>query len=125
MQRASYRDPAVDTGHDARIVLANALMPPGYTRMIADLSVDQRSLGAAATPPERAASRVADLMSDAAEGIARSTLRVAGDIVRMVSNSGFQRLEPREGGWTVESIAERFREDGTTELSLDRSGDPF
>jgi NAD(P)-dependent dehydrogenase (short-subunit alcohol dehydrogenase family) len=108
--------------YDVRV---NALMPTGFTRMIEDIPEGQRSFGAEEMPPERAAPMVAYLMSDAAEGITGTTIRAAGDVVGTVSNPEYQRLGFREGGWTVESLAERFREDVTTGIDLDRSGDSF
>lgn len=108
--------------YDIRV---NALMPTGYTRMIADIPEGQRSFGAEEMPPEGAAPMVAYLMSDEAAGITGSTIRAAGDVVGTLSNPEFQRLGFREGGWTVESLAERFRDDVAKGIELDRSEDTF
>lgn len=104
-------------------IRVNALMPTGYTRMIEDIPEGQRSFGAEEMAPERAAPMVAYLMSDAAEGITGSTIRAAGDAVGTVSDPDIQRLGFRDGGWTVESLVEQFRDGVTTGIDLNRSGD--
>lgn len=60
-------------------VRVNALMPTAYTRMIEDIPEEKRLFTREEMPPERVASMVGYLLSDAAENVTGCTLRVAGD----------------------------------------------
>lgn len=107
--------------YDVRV---NALMPTAFTRMIEEIPEAKRPFTREELPPEKIAPVVAYLMSDAAEDITGSTIRAAGDAIGYVSNPEIERLGYREGGWTPEALADRFREI-TGDVQLNQSGDAF
>lgn len=106
-------------------VRVNALMPTGYTRMIENIPEEQRPFTQEDLPPEKVAPLVAYTMSDAAEDITGCTLRAAGDSIGVVSDPEIVRLGYKDGGWAAEDIAERFKDDLTSDLDLEKSGPAF
>jgi 3-oxoacyl-[acyl-carrier protein] reductase len=68
---------------------------------------------------------VAYLLSDEAKDITGCTLRAAGDAIGIVSDPQVTKVGYQEGGWTVEDIAERFRDPIAKDVELDRSGSAF
>jgi NAD(P)-dependent dehydrogenase (short-subunit alcohol dehydrogenase family) len=105
-------------------VRVNALMPTAYTRMIENIPEEKRS-AEQEEPPEKIAPVVAYLMSDEATDVTGCTIRAAGDAVGLVSNPEVERLAFKEGGWTLEAIADRFRDTVGSGRELDRSDPAF
>ena len=106
-------------------IRVNALMPTAYTRMIEDIPEEKRPFTKEEMPPENIGSMVAYLMSDKAEGISGSTIRVAGNAVGIVSDPEIFRLGFQEGGWESEDIAERFQSEIAQGVQLDKSDTAF
>lgn len=102
-------------------VRVNALMPTAFTRLIEQIPEEQRPFSEDEMPPEKIAPMVGYLMSDEAEDINGCILRAAGDAVGLVSDPSIDRLMFQEGGWTAESIANRFRDTVGNDVELDRS----
>jgi len=73
-------------------------------------------------PPESVAPIAAYLLSDAAEGVTGCTIRATGESVGLVSDPAIERLAFREDGWTVEALADQFRDTVRSRVDLDRSG---
>lgn len=103
-------------------VRVNALMPTAYTRLIEEIPEDKRPFTREEKPPEKVAPVVGYLFSDAAEDINGRIVRSSGDLVGLVSDPSIDRVAFQEGGWTVEELADRFRETVGDGVQLDRSG---
>lgn len=103
-------------------VRVNAVMPTAYTRLIEEIPEEHRPFTAEEMPPERIAPPVAYLLSDHAEDINGCIVRAAGDAVGLVSEPSIDRLAFKDGGWTVDELADRFRETVGEGVDLDRSG---
>jgi NAD(P)-dependent dehydrogenase (short-subunit alcohol dehydrogenase family) len=106
-------------------IRVNALMPTAYTRMIDDIPEEKRPFSREEMPPENVGPMVAYLMSDEAEDITGSTIRVAGNVVGVVSDPEIFRLGFQEDGWTAEDIVERFQSEVAQGVQLDKSGTAF
>lgn len=106
-------------------IRVNALMPTAYTRMIEDIPEEKQPFTEEEMPPERVGAAVAFLMSDAAEDITGSTIRAASDAVGVVTDPEIVRLGIKDGGWTAEELAERFRDDIAEGIELNKSGAAF
>lgn len=106
-------------------VRVNALMPTAYTRMIEEIPEEKRPFTREEMPPEAIGPVVGYLMSDAAEGVTGTTIRAAGDGVGVVSDPEIVRFGVREGGWSIEALADRFASDVAQGVDLDRSGPAF
>lgn len=103
-------------------VRVNALMPTAYTRLIEEIPEDKRPFTREEKPPEKVAPVVGYLFSDAAEDINGRIVRSSGDLVGLVSDPSIDRVAFQEGGWTVEDLADRFRETVGDGVQLDTSG---
>jgi NAD(P)-dependent dehydrogenase (short-subunit alcohol dehydrogenase family) len=108
--------------YDVRV---NAFMPTAYTRMIENIPESQRPFEEDELPPEKAATMVAYLMSDAAEDVTGNTVRAAGDMVGIVSGPEIERVGIKDGGWTVDDLAERFESQLCEGMDLDNSEASF
>lgn len=102
-------------------VRVNALMPTAYTRLIEEIPEDKRPFTREEMPPEKVAPVVGYLMSDEADDINGCIVRSAGDEVGLVSEPSIDHVAFREGGWTVESLTDRFRETVGRDVDLDKS----
>jgi 3-oxoacyl-[acyl-carrier protein] reductase len=65
------------------------------------------------------------LMSEAATGVNGLTVRASGEMVGLVSDPQATRVAYRDGGWTPEAVAERFREVFGEHENLDRRRYPL
>jgi NAD(P)-dependent dehydrogenase (short-subunit alcohol dehydrogenase family) len=108
--------------YDVRV---NALMPTAYTRMIENIPEEQRPFEEEDLPPEKVAPAIGFLLSDAAEDVTGCTIRAAGDMVGIVSNPENHRIGVKDGGWTVEDLAEQFEARVAEGLDLDNSEASF
>jgi NAD(P)-dependent dehydrogenase (short-subunit alcohol dehydrogenase family) len=106
-------------------IRVNALMPTAYTRMIEDIPEDKRPFTQEEMPAQRVGAMVVYLMSDEADGITGSTLRVAGDSVGIVSDPEISRLGFKKGGWEPEEIAEEFQSKIAEDTELGKSDTAF
>lgn len=106
-------------------VRVNALMPTAYTRMIEDIPEEKRPFTREEMPPERVASMVGYLLSDAAENITGSTLRVAGDQVGVYTDPEPARTGYKDDGWSAEDLAESFESEVADGIDLNKSGGAF
>lgn len=103
-------------------VRVNALMPTAYTRMtVHGIPEEKMPFDEAEMPPAKVAPMISFVMSDAAEDISGVTLRAGGDAVGIVSDPEFVRLGYRDGGWTAEALAERFREEIGNGINLNKT----
>lgn len=106
-------------------VRANALMPLAFTRMTESIPEEYRSFGPDEKPPEKVAPVVAYLMSDEAEDVTGCTIRAGGDEVGVVSNPAVVRRGYRDGGWSVENLADAFRDDVAAGIDLTKNEREF
>lgn len=103
-------------------IRVNALMPTAFTRLIEEIPEDKRPFTREEKPPEKVAPVVGYLFSDAAEDINGRVVRSSGDLVGFVSDPSIDRVAFQEGGWTVENLADRFRDTVGDDVRLDKSG---
>lgn len=75
--------------------------------------------------PEYVAPVVGFLVSDAAEGVNGLTIRASGEMIGLVSDPQATRVAYRDGGWTPETVAERFEEVFGEHETLDRRRYPL
>ena len=109
--------------HNVRV---NALVPSGYTRMIEEIPEGQRPIEPEDMPPEKVAPLVGYIMSDEAEDITGCTLRAVDDAIGLMAEPEADRVAFKDGGWTAEEIAERFRETVGRGENLEKVGSmPF
>ena len=107
-------------------VRVNALMPTAYTRMIAAIPEDKQPFTREEMPPERVATVVAYLLSGAAEGVTGCTFWAGNDGIGLVNDPDQVRTAYRDGGWTVQALAEAVPETlGDGDDSLTRVGRAF
>jgi NAD(P)-dependent dehydrogenase (short-subunit alcohol dehydrogenase family) len=91
-------------------VRVNALLPAAYTRMIESIpDEDFKREFRENKPPEKVAPMVGYVMSDAAEDVTGCSILAEGDAIGLVSDPETTRIAFRDGGWTIEAIADRFR----------------
>lgn len=105
-------------------VAVNAIMPNAFTRMAEDIPEEHRPGEDEIPSPEDNAPVVAYLMSDEAEGITGTTVAIDGpdgDELSLVSEGEKFRVGIREGGWTTDALADRFRESVGGGVDLDKS----
>ena len=102
-------------------VRVNALIPSGFSRMTETVPEEYRPYTRAEMPPERVAPPAAYLLSDAATDVTGLTVHAGGDTIRLLSDPEVKRVGVREGGWTVDSIAEAFEESLTEEFEVTRT----
>ncbi len=102
-------------------VRVNALVPNGYTRMTETVPEEHRPYTEAEMPPERVAPLVAYLASEAAEDITGCTLYAGGYRVGVYSDPAMDAVGVNPEGWTLDSIAEHFREDVAADAELTRT----
>lgn len=102
-------------------VRVNSLMPTAYTRMIEEIPEEKRPFTRDERPPENIAPVAAYLLSDAATDINGCIVRAAGDGVGLVSEPEIDKLAFKDGGWTVERLAERFPDTVGANVALDRT----
>jgi NAD(P)-dependent dehydrogenase (short-subunit alcohol dehydrogenase family) len=91
--------------HDVRV---NAVMPTAYTRML-ERFPDEELTPVQRQPPEKVAPIAAFLLSEKARGITGTTVRASGDTVGLISEPTVDKMAVREGGWTIDSLADRFQ----------------
>lgn len=101
--------------HDVRV---NALFPSATTRMSRGLADHPFETELA---PEDVAPMVGYLLGPEATDVTGCTVRAGGEEVGLVSDPEFVRLGYRSGGWSFESVAERFPSSVTDGLDLQRS----
>jgi NAD(P)-dependent dehydrogenase (short-subunit alcohol dehydrogenase family) len=102
-------------------VRVNALVPTAYTRMIDEIPEEQRSFTREEMPPEKIGPVVGYLMSDAAEDVTGNSIRAAGDQVGLMSDPEIYRVGIKDGGWSVEDLAEAFESTVAEGENLDNS----
>jgi hypothetical protein len=76
-------------------------------------------------PPEHVATFAAYLASDAAADVTGCALYAGGDRVGVFSEPTLDRVGVSPGGWTLDSLAERFRADVAGDVDLTRTGSYF
>ncbi len=105
-------------------VRVNSLMPLAFTEMIAQIPEDQRPEGwtRERMPPGKVAPVAAYLLSDEAGDVNGCIVRSHGDMVGLISEPEITPVAFREGGWTLDSLAERFQDTLGSDASLDRTG---
>lgn len=106
-------------------VRVNALIPNGYTRMTETVPEEYRPYTREEMPPEKVAPLVAYLASDAAEDVTGTTLYAGGDRVGVFRRPALERVGVRPGGWTLDELAERFRDDVAGDADLTRTENFF
>jgi len=102
-------------------VRVNALIPNGYTRMTETVPEEHRPYTEGEMPPEKVAPIVAYLASEAAEDVTGCTLYSGGDRVGVFSDPAMEAVGVSPDGWTLESLAEHFREDVASDVDLSRT----
>jgi NAD(P)-dependent dehydrogenase (short-subunit alcohol dehydrogenase family) len=102
-------------------VRVNALMPTAFTRLIEEIPEEKRPFTRDEMPPEKVAPVVGYLLSDEAEDINGCIVRSAGDEVGLVSEPSIDRQAFKDGGWTIESLADRFRATVGQDVDLNRT----
>lgn len=104
-------------------VRVNALMPLAFTDMIAQIPEEKRPEGwtRERMPPGKVAPVAAYLLSDEAEDVTGCVVRSHADMVGLVSEPEITPKAFRDGGWTFESLADRFRDTLGEDTSLDRA----
>lgn len=106
-------------------VRVNALVPNAYTRMTETVPEEHRPYTREEMPPGRVAALAAYLASDRAEDVTGCTLYAGGDRVGVFSEPTLDRVGVQPGGWTVDSLAEHFREDVAGDVDLTRTDSHF
>ncbi|MBX0325460.1 SDR family oxidoreductase [Halomicroarcula sp. F13] len=106
-------------------VRVNALVPNGYTRMTETVPEEHRPYTREEMPPEKVAPMVAYLASEAAEDVTGCTLYAGGDRVGVFSDPAMEAVGVKPDGWTVDSLADHFREDVAEDCDLTRTDAHF
>jgi len=101
-------------------IRVNALMPSAYTRMVELIPEKVRPFGEEMST-EKIAPMAAYLMSDHAEDIMGCTIRAAGDQIGIVSDPEVRHVGYKDGGWSLDGIADRFREDVAGDVELNKT----
>lgn len=102
-------------------VRVNALVPNGYTRMTETVPEEHRPYTREEMPPERVAPLVAYLASEASEDVTGCTLYAGGDRVGVFADPRMEAVGVSPDGWTLDSLAEHFREDVAADVELSRT----
>jgi len=105
-------------------IRVNALVPGAESRQNSYFPASE-SEGRDIPGPEYVAPVVGFLMSDAAEGVNGLTIRASGEMIGLVSDPQATRVAYREGGWTPESVADRFHDVFGEHENLDRRRYPL
>jgi NAD(P)-dependent dehydrogenase (short-subunit alcohol dehydrogenase family) len=108
--------------YDVRV---NALVPNAYTRMTETVPADHRPYTREEMPPERVAAFAAYLASEDASDVTGCTLYAGGDRVGVFSEPTMDRVGVEPDGWTVDSLAEHFREDVAGDVEVTRTDSYF
>lgn len=91
-------------------VRVNALLPSAFTRMTEEIPEEKRPYTREERPPEKVVPIIAYLMSDAAEDVNGCTFHAGGEMMRYMSDPQPKQTAYREGGWTADSVRDRFRD---------------
>jgi NAD(P)-dependent dehydrogenase (short-subunit alcohol dehydrogenase family) len=104
-------------------VRVNSLMPLAFTEMIAQIPEEKRPPGwtRERMPPGKVAPVAAYLLSDEAEDVNGQIVRSHADLVARISEPEINPRAYREGGWTFETLAERFSDTMGADVNLDRT----
>ncbi|MGB9965572.1 SDR family oxidoreductase [Halobacterium hubeiense] len=102
-------------------VRVNALVPNAYTRMTETVPEEHRPYTREEMPPERVAAFAAFLASEHAQDVTGCALYAGGDRVGVFSEPALDRVGVQPGGWSVEDLAEHFREDVAGDVDLTRT----
>lgn len=104
-------------------VRVNSLMPLAFTEMIAQIPEEKRPEGwtRERMPPGKVAPVAAYLLSDEAEDVTGCIVRSHADMVALVSEPEITPKAFKDGGWTFESLSERFHDTLGDDISLDRA----
>lgn len=103
-------------------VRVNALSPGARSRQNEYFYVDDDADHERPPPPSKVGPMVGYLLSDHAEDVTGCTIRASGDAIGIMSDPEIVRTAFKNGGWTAEDIADRFRETVGDGVALDRSG---
>lgn len=106
-------------------VRVNALVPNAYTRMTETVPEEHRPYTREEMPPQRVAAFAAYLASEDAEDVTGCTLYAGGDRVGVFSEPTLDRVGVEPDGWTVETLADHFREDVAGDVELTRTESYF
>jgi NAD(P)-dependent dehydrogenase (short-subunit alcohol dehydrogenase family) len=106
-------------------VRVNALVPNGYTRMTETVPEKHRPYTRDEMPPEKVAPMVAYLASDAATDVTGCTLYAGGNRVGVLSDPAMDAVGVDPDGWTLDALAEHFREDVAADAELTRTDAHF
>ncbi|MFC7078736.1 SDR family oxidoreductase [Haloarcula halophila] len=106
-------------------VRVNALVPNGYTRMTETVPEEHRPYTREEMPPEKVAPMVAYLASEAAEDVTGCTLYAGGDRVGVLTDPATEAVGVEPDGWSLDSLADHFREDVATDVELTRTDSHF
>lgn len=104
-------------------IRVNSLMPLAFTEMIAQIPEEKRPEGwtRERMPPGKVAPVATYLLSDEAEDITGCIVRSHADMVGLISEPEINPIAYKDGGWTFEELADRFRDTLGSDTSLDRS----
>lgn len=106
-------------------VRVNALVPNAYTRMTETVPEEHRPYTREEMPPERVAALAAYLVSEYATDVTGCTLYAGGDRVGVFSEPSLDHVGVQPGGWTLDSLAEQFRETVADDVELTRTASHF
>jgi NAD(P)-dependent dehydrogenase (short-subunit alcohol dehydrogenase family) len=105
-------------------IRVNALVPGAESRQNSYFPASE-SEGRDIPDPKYVGPTVGFLLSDAAEGVNGLTIRASGEMIALVSDPQATRVAYREGGWTPETVAEKFTEVFGEHENLDRKRYPL
>jgi NAD(P)-dependent dehydrogenase (short-subunit alcohol dehydrogenase family) len=106
-------------------VRVNALVPNAYTRMTETVPEEHRPYTREEMPSERVAAFAAYLATEDATDVTGCTLYAGGDRVGVFSEPTMDRVGVEPDGWTVDSLAEHFREDVAGDVEVTRTDSYF